>query len=205
MRARSTRFASLPALSTTPAGADRHARAGVTRRAIGDRARARIQVVERAARRGRSADVDVRRPRSMSSCAPPPTGRPIAPGACSPCIRASRPPPCRRRWCWVTPRASRRDCENGPSSPPRQVATTVGAAALRLPHVPASRRTTADGWATGDRAPADRARRQPERGVSLELASRAAAHGAVGRAHHDGPHAARARRCSKPARTRPTA
>ena len=54
------RFAILPSLSGKSLDADRRGRSGAARRAVGDRARARIPVLERAARRSRVAHAVVR-------------------------------------------------------------------------------------------------------------------------------------------------
>ena len=81
----------------------------------------------------------------------------------------------------------------------------LGAAALRVPHVHAPRRAGARGRSRRDRAAALRARGESERRVSLELASGASAHRAVGvrSARSD---TCRSRRCcSRPAPIRPTA
>ena len=60
-------------------------------------------------------------------------------------------------------------------------AAELGAAALRVPHVHARGRPGARRGPRRDRAAPVRAGRESERRVSLELASRASAHGAVGR------------------------
>ena len=170
------------------ASPSRHARARVARRAIGDRARARIRVVECAARGSRSAHVDVRR-----------GGRRVRP------LRHRRRGRSRTRLLALHPgdrdatlqtalvlgdaRRVRRGCANSPELATSPAARRVGAAALRLPHVPASRRTAA--W-TGSAIARGCSRSAPTRTPSITGTGIPNCRAPLSGARcHDEPHAAR--------------
>ena len=115
---------------------DRRARSGAARRAVGDRARARIPVVDtRCAKKSSRARCRSTR-RSTSSSAAPPAARPAARSGCSRSIRDSPRPRCRRRWSSATPRPWRSGCDDHPELATAAGRTAeLGAAALRVPHV----------------------------------------------------------------------
>ena len=120
-------------------------------------------------------------PRSRNSSGAPLAARRAARNGFSRSIRGSPPHRCRRRWCSETPRPSNAGSPISPRSRPQPGGPMNWEPLLYACHTSHARGRprAARGPRRDCQAPL-RARREPERRVSLELASRASAHGAVG-------------------------
>ena len=184
---------------------DRRTRSGAPRRAVRDRARARVPVLDGAARRSRSTNAVVRRSgRRVHPLRDRRRGRPREPAARALSRHRARPR-CRRRWCSAMPRRWKRGCATIRSSRPNRADRRTGSRCSTCA-TRACTSTNPPAWTGSSRSRAGSARSGRIRTRNITGTGTRSFRGRRCGARSARSGICRSRKCcSRPARIRPTA